>query len=62
MTIINTLKDTEKVDNMHDYVGNSRSNGIRFFLKKKEVDMLEKMYIMMSLFNLHFSYLQITIC
>lgn len=35
MTIINTLKDTEKVDNMHDYVGNSRSNGIRFFKKER---------------------------
>lgn len=34
MIIINTLKDTEKVNNMHDYMGNSRSNDICFFKKR----------------------------
>ena len=35
MTIINTLKDTEKVNNMHDYMQNSRSNGICFLKKER---------------------------
>ena len=35
MTIINTLKDTEKVNNMHDYMRNSRSNGICFLKKER---------------------------
>ena len=45
------------MNNTHDYMGNSRSNSIHFLKKERSGHARKNIYIMMSLFNLHFSYL-----